>query len=164
MNSQKEELVYFPSWVAGRLGYANRIRQLFHEYHQKQGMRMTNQRNLILEYLLKTDHHVGMEEIAKALRPNGVGKVTVFRALKMLEEANLIDKFTGSDGKSRYEINMERPHHDHLICVICGSIQEVQWPQIEKIQEKACRDLGFTPTFHRHEVFGRCKNCNKQAA
>jgi Fur family ferric uptake transcriptional regulator len=122
-------------------------------------MRMTHQRELILDYLLKTDHHVGMEEIYKALRHNGVGKVTVFRALKMLEEAHLIDKFSSSDGRPRYEINFERPHHDHLICIQCGAIQEIQWPEVEKIQEKACKKLGFTPTFHRHEIFGRCKAC-----
>lgn len=159
MTPSKEELIYFPSWVAGRPGYANRIRHLFEEYHQKKGMRMTHQRELILEFLLKTTHHVGMDEIYRALKPNGVGKVTVFRALKMLEEANLIDKVSSSDGKPRYEVNYERPHHDHLICVICGRIQEIQWPMIEKIQEKKCRELGFLPTFHRHEIFGRCKTC-----
>ncbi len=158
-----EELVYFPSWVAGRPGYASRIRPLFKEYHQSQGMRMTQQRSQILDYLLKSDHHVGMEEIYRALKPNGVGRVTVFRALKMLEECKLVDRVTSSDGKPRFEVKYERPHHDHLICVDCGTIREIQWPQIEKIQEKTCRDLGFAPVFHRHEVFGRCRSCQQKA-
>jgi Fur family transcriptional regulator, ferric uptake regulator len=157
-----DELVYFPSWVAGRPGYADRIRQLFQEYHQAQGMRMTQQRSRILDYLLIADHHVGMDEIYHALKSHGVGKVTVFRALKMLEEAKLIDRVTLSDGKARYEVKYERPHHDHLICVQCGAIREIQWPQIERIQEKTCRDLGFAPIFHRHEVFGRCQACQKK--
>lgn len=155
----KDELIYFPSWMAGRPGYADRIRQLFQEHHQKKGMRMTRQRGRILDYLLKASHHVGMEELYQALKGFGVGKVTVFRALKMLEECKLIDRVSASDGKPRYEVKFERPHHDHLICVDCGTIQEIQWPQIEKIQDKTCRDLKFQPIFHRHEVFGRCHLC-----
>jgi len=158
----KEELVYFPSWVAGRPGYADRIRQLFQEYHQAKNMRMTHQRSLILDYLLDANHHVGMDEIYKALKPKGVGKVTVFRGLKMLEECKLIDRVTSSDGKPRFEVKYERPHHDHLICIECGTIREIQWPQIERIQEKSCRELGFSAIFHRHEIFGRCKACQEK--
>lgn len=157
-----EELVYFPTWMAGRPGYADRIRQLFQEYHQEKGMRMTQQRSMILEYLLKANHHVGMDEIYQALRGRGIGRVTVFRALKMLEECKLVDRVTSVDGKPRFEVKYERPHHDHLICVECGAIREVQWPQIERIQEKKCRELGFQTIFHRHEIFGRCPQCQKK--
>jgi len=159
-----EELVYFPSWMAGRHGYSDRIRELFQEYHQEKGMRMTQQRSLILDYLLKAKHHVGMDEIYEALRGKGIGRVTVFRALKMLEECKIVDRVTSLNGKPRFEVKYERPHHDHLICVECGAIREVQWPQIERIQEKKCRDLGFLPVFHRHEVFGRCPQCQKKKA
>lgn len=158
----KDELIYFPSWVAGRPGYADRIRQLFQEHHQKKGMRMTQQRNRILDFLLETNHHVGMEEIYQSLKGHGIGRVTVFRALKMLEECQLIDRVNAQDGKPRYEVKYERPHHDHLICVECGAIQEIQWPQVEKIQEKTCREIGFQPLFHRHEIFGRCQNCQRR--
>ncbi len=123
---------------------------------------MTQQRGRILDYLLEANHHVGMDEIYQALKSHGVGRVTVFRALKMLEECHLIDRVQASDGKPRYEVNYERPHHDHLICVDCGSIQEIQWPQVEKIQEKTCKELGFLPMFHRHEIFGRCASCQKK--
>jgi Fur family ferric uptake transcriptional regulator len=161
-HSRTDELEYFPTWMAGRHGYADRIRQLFQEYHTEQGMRMTNQRSLILEYLLKTNRHLGLDEIYQALKSRGVGRVTVFRALKMLEEAKLVDRVSSLDGKPRYEVKYDRPHHDHLICVDCGAIREVQWPQIEKIQEKTCKDLGFQPVFHRHEIFGRCASCQKK--
>ncbi len=159
--TNKEELVYFPSWVAGRNGYADRIRELFEKYHHERGMRMTQQRSRILDYLLSAHHHVGEDEIYQALKSYGIGKVTVFRALKMLEECKIIDRVHAPNGKPRYEVNYERPHHDHLICVECGAIQEIQWPQVERIQEKTCRELGFTPIFHRHEIFGRCRNCQK---
>jgi Fur family ferric uptake transcriptional regulator len=161
VTSTKDELVYFPTWAAGRPGYADRIRQIFQEYHQERGLRMTKQRNRILDYLLKASHHVGMEELYQALKSHGIGRVTVFRALKMLEECKLVDRVSSSDGKPRYEVKFERPHHDHLICVECGTIREIQWPQVEKIQDKTCKELGFSPIFHRHEVFGRCQSCQK---
>jgi len=159
MHKIREELVYFPTWVAGRHGYADRIRQIFQEYHHKKNMRMTHQRQFILDYLLEARHHVSMEEVYKALKSKKVGKVTVFRALKMLEECGLVDRVNSPNGKPLYEVNYERPHHDHLICISCGLIQEIQWPQVEKIQEKTCKDLGFEPTFHRHEIYGRCRYC-----
>ena len=157
-----DELVYFPSWVAGRPGYADRIREAFQEYHQAKGMRVTQQRTQILDYLLKANRHVTMDEIYQALRSRGIGKVTVFRALKMLEEFKLVDRVTAPNGRPRFEVKFERPHHDHLICVECGAIREIQWPQIERIQEKTCRDIGFQALFHRHEIFGRCQACQKQ--
>jgi Fur family ferric uptake transcriptional regulator len=135
---------------------------LFQEYHQKKGMRMTQQRSRILDYLLESKRHVGMDEIYQALKGHGIGRVTVFRALKMLEECKLVDRVNASDGKPRFEVKYERPHHDHLVCVECGSIQEIQWPQVERIQEKTCREMGFQPVFHRHEIFGRCANCQKK--
>lgn len=158
----KDELVYFPAWMAGRHGYADRIRHLFQEYHQKKGMRMTQQRSRILDYLLDAHRHLSMDEIYQALKSHGVGKVTVFRALKMLEECKLVDRVNDPDRKPKYEVKFERPHHDHLICVDCGAIQEIQWPQVERIQEKTCKEIGFLPLFHRHEIFGRCQACQKQ--
>lgn len=157
----KKELIYFPSWAAGRAGYADRIREVFHRHVSSAGLMHTHQREEILNHLLAADRHLTQDEIYTAVKPKGIGKVTVFRTLKLLEEAGLTEKVFGSDGTVRYEVKLDRPHHDHLVCVTCGGIQEVQWPEIERFQEKACRDLGFVPMFHRHEVFGRCPSCSK---
>ena len=123
---------------------------------------MTTQRQKILDFLLESNRHVGMPEIYKALKSHGIGKVTVFRTLKMLEDAALIDNVNSAQGKPLYEINFERPHHDHLICISCGHIQEIQWPQVERIQEKKCKELGFQITFPRHELYGRFQSCQKK--
>ena len=157
------ELEVFPGWMAGRAGYAERIRELFRRVHEEKAMRYTRQREMILEMLLGARRHLGLEDIYQALKSKGVGRVTVFRALKMLEENRLVDRVGSVDGRPRYEVKFERPHHDHLICVGCGRIKEVQWPQNERIQKKACRTQGFEPLFHRHEVFGRCAECQKKA-
>jgi Fur family ferric uptake transcriptional regulator len=161
--NHSNELVFFPSWAAGRQGYAERIRGLFKEYLKTQDLMWTTQREAILNHLLAADRHLSLEDIYAALKGRGIGKVTVFRTLKLLEECRLVEKIADSKGVSRYEVEMERPHHDHLICVACGRIIEIQWPQIEKVQEKECRKIGFTVLYHRHELFGRCKDCSVAA-
>lgn len=153
------ELTCFPAWIAGRPGYAEHLRQAFREYLENHGLRLTRQRERILERLLQADRHLGLEEIHRSVRKYGIGRATVFRTLRMLEESRLVDRVTGSGGTSRFEVKLERPHHDHLICVECGGIQEVRWPELEKIQEKTCKRMGFAPSWHRHEIFGRCKRC-----
>ena len=153
------ELTFFPSWTAGRKGYAERIRELFREHHQAKGLRLTPQRSAILDHLLRADRHLSQEEIYRALKPQGIGKVTVFRTLKLLVDCKLADHVDQHKGPPRYEILRERPHHDHLVCVDCGQVIEIQWPEVERIQEKTCRKLGFEPLWHRHELFGRCARC-----
>jgi Fur family transcriptional regulator, ferric uptake regulator len=156
------ELVFFPTWTAGRQGYAQRVRELFEEELQKKGLRLTKQRERILETLLGAERHLSQEEMYQALKGKGIGRVTVFRMLKLLEDCGLVDRVNTRDGHPRYELKGERPHHDHLICLDCGAITEVRWPQVEKIQDKACKELGFEIVYHRHEVFGRCRLCTKK--
>ncbi|MBI2118772.1 MAG: transcriptional repressor [Elusimicrobia bacterium] len=159
---QKKELVYFPTWTAGRKGYSERVRQVFQDYLKKKDLVFTTQRSMILDHLLSADRHLSQDEIYGALKSKGIGKITVFRTLKMLEECHLIERVTDSHGKPRYEIEIDRPHHDHLICLGCGMIIEIQWPQVERIQEKVSKKIGFTISYHRHELFGFCKECGNR--
>ena len=154
-----KELIYFPTWTAGRKGYAERIRQVFQEYLRSKDLLLTPQRTLILNHLLSAERHLSQDDIYGALKSKGIGKVTVFRTLKMLEECRLVERVTAPNGRPRFEVKMERPHHDHLICVECGGIMEIQWPEVEKIQDRTCKKVGFTILYHRHELFGRCKEC-----
>jgi Fur family transcriptional regulator, ferric uptake regulator len=156
-----KELLYFPAYTEDRTRYTQRVRKLFGDYLAKNGLRLTGQRKRILDFFLQADRHLSQEDIYQALRKHGLGRATVFRTLKMLQECKLVDHVIGSSGTPRFEVNLERPHHDHLICIDCGRIQEVRWPKLEAIQEKTCRKIGFTPKWHRHEIFGRCRDCSK---
>ena len=158
--NNKKELIYFPTWTAGRKGYAERVRQVFQDYVKSKDLVFTHQRSKILDYLLQADRHLSQDEIYEALKGEGIGKVTVFRTLKILEDCHLVERVTDSHGKAKYEIEVDRPHHDHLICLKCGTIIEIQWPEIERIQTKVSRKIGFTITYHRHELFGYCKECS----
>ena len=158
----KKELVYFPTWTAGRKGYAERVREVFQEHLKKKDLLVTPQRLSILDFLLEAERHLSEQEVYQALKHKGIGKVTVFRTLKVLEECGLVEQVTDFHGKPRFEVNMDRPHHDHLVCLGCGMIIEIQWPQIEKIQEKYSKKIGFTISYHRHELFGFCKECGNK--
>jgi len=156
-----KELDYFPTQTGNRAVYTKRIYRIFTDHLTKNGLRLTSQRRKILDFLLQATHHLSQEEIYHALRHHGLGRATVFRTLKMLEESRLVNHVIGSTGTPRFEVNIERPHHDHLICINCGHIQEVLWPKLEHIQEQTCRKIGFIPKWHRHEIFGLCRSCYK---
>lgn len=147
---------------AARPAFASRVARVFAEHLAKNGLRLTDQRRAILDLFLKSDRHLSQEDVYVAVRARGIGRATVFRTLKTLQECGLAAPVVGRDGVPRFEINWERPHHDHLICVECGHISEVRWPRLEKIQEETCRRLGFSPRWHRHEIFGLCRDCARK--
>lgn len=157
--AERAELIYFPNWTAGREGYAERVRGVFQDYLKTHELFLTPQRAAILNELLKADRHLTQDEIYSVVCSRGIGKATVFRTIKMLEEAHLVERVTDSQGEARFEVKMDRPHHDHLICLECNRITEIQWPDVERTQERVCKELGFEISFHRHELFGRCKEC-----
>jgi Fur family ferric uptake transcriptional regulator len=156
------ELEIYGSAAAPRRAFAARVLRVLSSHLARNGLRLTDQRRAILELLLRSDRHLSQEEIYAALRGDGIGRATVFRTLKTLQECELAAPVVGRDGVPRFEINLDRPHHDHLICVECGHIREVRWPRLERIQEETCRRLGFAPRWHRHEVFGLCRDCARK--
>src|SRR5437016_6320992 len=102
-----KELIYFPAWTSDRARYTKRIRKLFADTLAKNGLRLTGPRSRILDFFLRADRHLSQEDIYLALRKYGVGRATVFRTLKMLEESNLVDHVVGSSGTPRFEVNLE---------------------------------------------------------
>ena len=72
---------------------------------------------------------------------------------------NLVRKLELGDGRARYEHKMDAGHHDHLICVKCGKIEEFMDETIEEIQETIVNDLGFKLIRHIHQLFVICNNC-----
>lgn len=155
------ELVVYEGKAAARPAFVARVTAVFAAHLARNGLRLTGQRKAILDHFLSSDHHLSQDEVYQALRGKGIGRATVFRTLKTLQDSGLVAPVVGRDGVPRFEVNHERPHHDHLICVECGRIQEVTWPALEKIQEETCRKAGFVPRWHRHEIFGLCRACAK---
>ncbi len=128
---------------------------------KKEGLRYTQQRQSIWNEMCATDEHRDAEEIYLSLRNEGmsVSRATVYRTIDVLVKNNLVRKLEFGDGRARYEHKMDLEHHDHLICVQCGKIEEFMDETIEEIQETIVNDLGFKLIRHIHQLFVICNNC-----
>ncbi|MBM2576436.1 transcriptional repressor [Jannaschia sp. Os4] len=119
------------------------------------GLRMTGQRRTVATVLEEASDHPDVEAIharAAALDP-GISIATVYRAVKLFEEAGLLERREFGDGRARYE-DAERDHHDHLIDLQTGEVIEFVDPEIEALQERIAARLGYDLRAHRLELFG----------
>jgi len=122
---------------------------------EAKGLRMTGQRRTIASVLETCDDHPDVEELynrASALDAN-ISIATVYRTVKLFEEADILEKHEFGDGRARYE-DAERDHHDHLIDMNSGEVIEFVDPEIEALQEKIAQKLGYTLKGHRLELYG----------
>ena len=121
----------------------------------EKGMRMTEQRRVIARVLSSADDHPDVEELhrrAHAVDPH-ISIATVYRTVRLFEEAGIIDRLDFRDGRSRYEEHSD-DHHDHLIDMKTGKIVEFVDEEIEALQEAIARKLGYRLVDHRLELYG----------
>jgi Fur family transcriptional regulator, ferric uptake regulator len=120
-----------------------------------QGLRMTGQRRTIARVLSEAADHPDVEEVHRRAhkRDPNLSLSTVYRTLKLFAEKGILERHEFGEGRSRYE-EAHRAHHDHLIDVTTGKIIEFQDGDIEKIQERIAKELGFRLVGHRLELFG----------
>jgi Fur family ferric uptake transcriptional regulator len=119
------------------------------------GLRMTHPRRVIAEVLQDSDDHPDVEELynrASAV-DSRISIATVYRTVKLFEEAGILDKLEFGDGRARYE-DAEREHHDHLIDMNSGEVIEFVDEEIEALQEKIAQKLGYELRGHRLELYG----------
>ncbi len=122
---------------------------------EAKGLRMTGQRRTIAKVLEASKDHPDVEELhARAAKVDaGISIATVYRTVKLFEEAGIIERLEFGDGRARYE-DAEREHHDHLIDMNSGEVIEFVDPEIEALQEKIAKKLGYQLKGHRMELFG----------
>ncbi|MEM6890399.1 MAG: Fur family transcriptional regulator [Pseudomonadota bacterium] len=122
---------------------------------EAKGLRMTGQRRVVAKVLEDSDDHPDVEELyARASAIDGaISLATVYRTVKLFEEAGILDKLEFGDGRARYE-DAERDHHDHLIDINSGAVIEFVDSEIEALQEKIARKLGYDLRGHRLELYG----------
>jgi len=129
------------------------------EYLERNHLKHTKQRELILTSFLEAKRHITSEDLYQVVReqhPN-IGYTTVYRTMKLLVEAGLATERHFDDGITRYEIEQE--HHDHLVCIKWGRIQEFECEMIEETQNEIAKRHQFEILRHRHELYGHCSNC-----
>lgn len=119
------------------------------------GLRMTEQRRVIARVVAEAYDHPDAEELYRrsaAVDPK-ISIATVYRTVKLFEDAGILERHDFRDGRSRYEETSE--HHDHLIDVTTGKVIEFMNDEIEKLQARVAQELGYELVDHRLELYGR---------
>jgi Fur family ferric uptake transcriptional regulator len=122
---------------------------------QQRGLRITEQRRVIAKVLSESDDHPDVDQLharATAVDP-GISIATVYRTVRLFEEAGILDRHDFGDGRARYEAAPEA-HHDHLIDVETGHVIEFVDPELEALQRQIAERLGYRLVDHRLELFG----------
>ena len=125
------------------------------------GLKATLPRLKILEVFQRgTLRHMTAEDLYRVLleERSDIGLATVYRVLTQFEQAGILSRSHFESGKAVYELN-EGQHHDHLVCLDCGRVEEFFDPEIEKRQNAVAEERGFTIQDHALYIYGRCAGC-----
>ncbi len=128
-------------------------------YLRSEGMNITPERLNILDEVLAQKDHFKIEDIIEKMScaEKRISRATVYRSIKTIENAGLIKYIRSINDEKIYEVQKE--HHDHMICESCGKIIEFHDLALETLQDSICESHGFVPNRHTMKIFGICKNC-----
>ena len=131
---------------------------------RKAGLKVTLPRMKILEMLEGSEtRHLSAEDVYKLLLESGeeIGLATVYRVLTQFESAGLVTRHHFEGGHSMFELN-EGDHHDHILCVKCGRVDEFVDETIEQRQRQIAQDAGYEITDHSLYIYGICPDCRSK--
>lgn len=137
-----------------------RIKEALHDARYK----LTPQREVTVRVLLENESsHLSAEDVFMKVKDKypEIGLATVYRTLELLNELNVLDKVNFGDGVSRYDLRKEgaQHFHHHLICIHCGSVEEVEEDLLTDVEKIVTRDFNFDIIDHRLTFHGVCKLC-----
>lgn len=143
----------------------DRIKKQLHA----QSYKLTPQREATVKVLLEREEdHLSAEDIYLLVKDKApeIGLATVYRTLELLLELQIVEKINFGDGVSRYDLRQEgfEHFHHHLVCVECGSIEEIFDNLLEDVEKKVEKEWGFQVQDHRLTFHGVCKQCKKEKA
>ena len=142
-------------------------REQFKKLLKDKGLKVTNQRLLVLEAIAACpEEHLTAEEIFDLVKVSypEIGLATVYRTIQLLNELNLIDRINFDDGYVRYEMGRthergNKHHHHHLICMKCGKVISFQDDLLEELEDKITVTTGFQIVDHEVKLYGYCVEC-----
>jgi len=143
----------------------NSIRRAFERFLSTRSLKLTSQRRRIFERVFSTHEHFSADRLYAWLKEEegpGVSRATVYRTLGLLVEGGFLESLDAGQGELLYEHVLGHRHHDHLVCVDCGRIEEFTDERIEALQQEAAERKGFTLLYHNLRLFGRCSSCAKK--
>ena len=123
----------------------------------------TRDRAEVLREVLATHEHFDARKLYDLLRGRKahVSRATVYRTVGLLRECRILREVFHSPEGARYEHTYGHEHHEHMICMACNKVFEFSSPELERIQEKACRTHDFEPVRHHLEILGYCRECRR---
>lgn len=145
-------------------------KEKFKELLREKGLKVTNQRLLVLEVLADhRDKHLTAEDIYELVKEDypEIGLATIYRTVQLLLEMQLVDRISLDDGCARYEIGESgagegKHHHHHLICRTCGKVVPFRDDLLEELERHIEKETGFHVLDHELKFFGMCRECRKR--
>ena len=138
---------------------------LFLRYLREQGLPVTQQREQIADVVFATDGHLSVEDLEERLKQRGerIGKATIYRTLETLVKSGLVAEHDFGEGFKRYEhLFGQKPVRQHLVCSECGSVKEIDDPELLRLQQRIARDQDFEPARYRLQMYGLCAGCRAE--
>jgi len=136
-------------------------KQKFREFLTTKRLKLTKERNEILDEILDMKKHFDPEELFVRLKTKGskVSRASVYRTIPLLIESGLLEEVERIDRHAHYERVSEDRHHDHMICIKCGKVIEFYSPTLEMLQDEICQKEKFKGIRHTLEILGYCEKC-----
>ncbi len=137
----------------------------FEEYLRSHSLKLTPQRRRIFDRVFATHEHFSAETLYGWLQEDEgprVSRATVYRTLELLVRGSFVEALDTGGGELKYEHTMGHNHHDHMVCVECGRIEEFHDERIEQLQADAAKRKGFVVLSHLHRLSGLCRACAKR--
>ncbi len=136
----------------------------FQQLLRKRGLKTTRQREEIVRALQEAESHVTVDELYRRVRAKHphIGYATIYRTLRLLSESGWATARQFGDRTSRFEHRAAGEHHDHLICIGCGTIREFENDRLEALQDRIARQEGFLVKEHKLELYGYCQACSRK--
>jgi Fur family ferric uptake transcriptional regulator len=136
----------------------------FRTYLREHNLPVTAQRLAVAEVMLASARHLSADEIARELRSRDVhvGTATVYRTLELLVRSGLVVERDFGEGFRRYEPARDIPHHEHLLCSICGQVREFRDERLERMTTLIAESNGYARQSHRLVIYGVCEECRKR--
>ena len=138
------------------------IRQRFDDFLRSRSLKLTSQRDRIFERAFETHDHFTAETLYGWMQEDPGAKVsraTVYRTLNLLEEGGFVHSMNNGRGDIVYEHVLGHEHHDHIVCLECGKIDEFQNVEIEALQIQVAREMGYELQHHILRLEGTCSDC-----
>ena len=138
----------------------------FKAYLRDHNLPITPQRVAIAEAVLRSNRHLSAEDVATDVRERGasVGQATVYRTLDLLVRSGLVVERDFGEGYKRYEPARDEPHHEHLLCTVCGTVTEFRDERLDRMTTLVAEAHGFARLRHRLVIFGVCRDCQRGSA